>query len=327
MKSFRKASLVAAVCCALGVAAVAQKAKPGYSTNNIEHGIMIRTAQIYLGPDNTSAKLSTIGRGGEVALLDQSGKWLHVLATVKEAQSENDSDTDITGWILNKGVVRPTTPNGDRILFGAAADSEMEASRSGGRRGAAGEAMRLYAKCAEFFPTSPVAGEAAYRAADIQWQLDRSDVMSRPSAKQRDPNDRMGMNEDRMKQVIKKFPGTKWADLAAYHLIENKLCGDWQGSTKCPEKESELYEKYVQEHPQSPTAAEALYEAAWRHGALIQLYQGENNDKKAGENQSKSRELAQRILSQFPQTDWASRAQTLLFMLDQQMPIYGNTVE
>jgi len=32
-----------------------------------------------------------------------------------------------------------------------------------------------------------------------------------------------------MKLVIKKFSGSKWADLAAFHLIDNKLCGDWQG--------------------------------------------------------------------------------------------------
>ena len=41
-----------------------------------------------------------------------------------------------------------------------------------------------------------------------------------------------------MKQVIKKFPGTKWADLAAYHLIDNKLCGEWEAQAKCPEMEA-----------------------------------------------------------------------------------------
>ena len=41
-----------------------------------------------------------------------------------------------------------------------------------------------------------------------------------------------------MKQVMKKYPGTKWADLAAYHLIDNKLCGDWEALATCPEKET-----------------------------------------------------------------------------------------
>ena len=44
---------------------------------------------------------------------------------------------------------------------------------------------------------------------------------------------------------------------AAYHLLDNKLCGDWQGESKCPEREAEVYEKYADEHPQSPVAAEA----------------------------------------------------------------------
>ena len=84
-----------------------------------------------------------------------------------------------------------------------------------------------------------------------------------------------------MKQVIKKYPRTKWADLAAYNLIDNKICGDWQGQTKCPEKETEIYLKYAEEHPQSPKTAEALYNAAWRQAALVSLYKSDNDTKKA----------------------------------------------
>ena len=53
-----------------------------------------------------------------------------------------------------------------------------------------------------------------------------------------------------MKKVIKKFPGTKWADLAAYRLLDNKTCGEWAAEAKCPEMEATLYMKYVDEHPQ-----------------------------------------------------------------------------
>ena len=70
--------------------------------------------------------------------------------------------------------------------------------------------------------------------------------------------------------LAKKFPNTKWADLAAFRMLDNKLCGDWLAQSKCPEMESALYEKYVAEHPQSPKAAEALYLAAWRQAALIE---------------------------------------------------------
>jgi len=47
---------------------------------------------------------------------------------------------------------------------------------------------------------------------------------------------RAQMDEDELKKVIKLYPHTRQADLAAFELIENKLCGDWQGSEKCPER-------------------------------------------------------------------------------------------
>ena len=130
-----------------------------------------------------------------------------------------------------------------------------------------------------------------------------------------------------MKQVMKKFPRTKWADLAAYHLLDNKLCGDWQGESKCPEKEAEVYEKYADEHPQSPAAAEALFNAAYRRSALIELYKNDGKSNHIGDAKAKAAALAQRVITNFPQSDWADRAQTLLYKLDQGIPTYGNSVE
>jgi outer membrane protein assembly factor BamD (BamD/ComL family) len=233
----------------------------------------------------------------------------------------------ITGWMLNKGVVLGSTPNGDKVVFGEAVNSEDQASQRHGRRGAAQDAMRLYYRTAEYFPTSPLAGEGMYRSADIRWQIDKADVMSRPSAKEKEAYLREGMTEDFMKEVIKKFPGTKWADLAAFHLIENKLCGDWQGSAKCPDKEAEMYEKYVNDHPQSPAVVEALYDAAWRRSALIEMYKTEGQSKKSDESKGKAIALAQKAVMQGPQSDWGTRAQLLLFMIEQNIPTYGNGVD
>jgi outer membrane protein assembly factor BamD (BamD/ComL family) len=281
---------------------------------------MIRVASIYISPDSTSAKLGEVERGREVIVLETSRDWVHVEANLTEEKT-------ITGWMLDKGVVQASTPDGDKILFGEAVDSEEQASQRHGRRGAAQDAMRLYYRVYDIFPTSTIAGEALYRAADIRWQLDKEDVMSRPSAKEKEAYMREGMNEEWMKLVVKKFPGTKWADLAAFHLIENKVCGDWQGSSKCPDKEADMYEKYASEHPQSPTAAEALYDAAWRRSALIEIYKTDNQQKKADESKAKAIALAQRVVSQFPQADWAARAQRLLFMIQQGVPTYGNQPE
>jgi outer membrane protein assembly factor BamD (BamD/ComL family) len=291
-----------------------------------ERGVMVRVAQIYLSPDASSARLATIDRGREVAVLEKSREWAHVLASISEP-TEISEGRDVTGWILDKGIVRASTPNGDKVLFGEAVASEQEASRRGGRKGADKEALRLYYRTAEYFPQSPVAGEALYRAADIRWQIDRADLFGRPSGKG-DPRNRLsGIDEGLMKQVIKKFPHTKWAELAEYHLLDNKICGDWQGESKCPEKEAEVYEKYANEHPQSPVAAEALFNAAYRRSALIELYKSEGKTNHIGDAKAKAAALAQRIISNFPQSDWADRAQTLLYKLEQGIPTYGSAVE
>ena len=131
-----------------------------------------------------------------------------------------------------------------------------------------------------------------------------------------------------MRQIMKKYPHSKWADLAAYHLIENKLCGDWEAAAKCPEMEASMYIKYADEHPQSPKAPEALYRAAWRYSALIQIYQTSNNQKKAEESSERSLSLAKKLIAQYPNdTDWSSRAERLVYMVTNKMPTWGNTVE
>ena len=164
-------------------------------------------------------------------------------------------------------------------------------------------------------------------AADIRWQIEKADVSSRPSSKEQESYLREGMDEKYMKDVIKKFPGTKWADWAAFELIDNKLCGDWQGASKCPEKEAEIYEKYANEHSQSTKAAEALYDAAWRRSALIEIYKSEDQKKKSDESEAKAIALAQKVTTQFPQSDWAARAQRLLYLIQQDIPTWGNATE
>ena len=283
-------------------------------------GTPVQVGSIYLSPDSSSNKLADIDRGREVVILETSGDWLHVEAVVTEEKI-------ITGWMMKKFVVQGSTPNGDGIVFGEAVESEDQASQRHGRRGAAQDAMRLYYRTAEYFPNSPLAAQAMYRSADIRWQINKADVMSLPSAKEKESYLRQSMDEQFMKEVIKKFPGTKWADLAAFHLIENKLCGDWQGSTKCPDKEADMYEKYVNDHPQSPAVVEALYDAAWRRSALIEMYKTEGQSKKSDESRGKAIAMAQKAVTQGAQSDWGPRAQLLLFMIEQNIPTYGNGVD
>jgi hypothetical protein len=287
-----------------------------------ERGVMVREANLFISPNASSQKLGTVGRGREIAVIEKSHEWIKVFANV-------DRELSVTGWILDKGAIRANTPNGDKILFGEAVDSEAQASQRHGRRGADQDAMRLYERMAEYFPTSPLAGEALWRGADIRWQLDKSDVRNRPSAKERDPMLHGQIDEEHMKQVQKKFPNTKWADLAAFSRLDNKLCGEWEGLPKCPENESEMYEKYVREHPQSPKAGEALYEAAWRQGALVDIYKERHEDAKAATALQKATALCQSIVTQYAQLpgDWAPRAQRLVYLLEQKIPIYGTRID
>ena len=274
--------------------------------------------------------MGDVKRGNELIIIATSRDWVQVEAILRAPSNEEGATEDeaegkaITGWVPNRSLVRSTTQDGDRIIFGEAADSEDQASRRRGRRDAAQDAMRLYYRIYDLMPASPLAAEALYRAADIRWQIERSDVMTRPSARERDAYMRGQMKEEWMKLAIKKYPGTKWADLAAFRLLENKLCGDSAGMSKCPEKEAEIYENYVKDHPKSPAAAEALYNAAWRRAALIEIYKIEPNQKKSAEAKDRALSLAQKVLSQYGQSDWAYRAQRLSFYIQQGIATYGN---
>jgi outer membrane protein assembly factor BamD (BamD/ComL family) len=299
-----------------------------------DRGSLVREAIIYISPDTASNKLGQVERGRELILIDKSRGWLHVEALLGMQNrdpafvlEDEDQGKTISGWVLDTGMVWSSTPNGDRILLGAAVDSEDEASRRRGRRGAAQDASRLYRRVYDIFPTSPVAAEGLYRAADIQWQIDKSDMQSRPSAREKEAYMRQGIEEESMRLVMKKFPDSKWAQLAAFHLIENKLCGDWQGSSKCPDKEAEMYEKYVKDHPDSPAAPEALYDAASRRAALIEIYRTEDQSKKSGQSRDSAIALAQQLVSKYPLSDWSSRGQMLLFLVQQGVPTYGNAIQ
>jgi hypothetical protein len=285
-----------------------------------ERGIVVYPGTIYIAPDAASAKLSDVERGREIVVLEKgNGEWLHVLASVT-------GERDVTGWMDGKMIITPATPDGDKILYGEAVNSENEASRRGGRRGADKDAMRLYYRMAEYFPQSPLAGESMYRSADVKWQLDRAEAMSRPSWRNTDPDMRPKMDEEMMREVRKKFSHTKWDDMATFHLLENKLCGDWKAESKCPSREAEMYEKYADERPQSPNAAEALYLAAFRRAALIQIYGIEHDAGKAADAKNKAIAIAQKVTSQYAQqTDLAARAATLLYMVQQGIPTYTYT--
>jgi hypothetical protein len=328
----RALALALALACAV-VPALADK-KPPQMEKPIAgpRATALRVTWLYISPDKGSQKVDRVQIGRELVVAERSGPWLRVYANTdiqemsqKDAPLVGHDETPppISGWMEARGVVIETTPNGDQVLMGEAANQESLASDPRGPVNAAQSARLLYRRLAEMFPKSPLAPEAAWRAADILWQLQKADASSRPSAKERDPYLRDQMDEDELKKVIKLYPHTHPADLAAFDLIDNKLCGDWQGSTKCPEKEAEIYQKYADEVPDGPRTAQALYQAVYRQAVLTDMFAADGSDKKSDEAHSHARELAARLKEKFPQSDFTARAAALVFKLDEGIPVYG----
>jgi hypothetical protein len=293
----------------------------------------LRVTWLYIEPDTSSQKVDKVQIGREMVVAERSGPWLRVYANtdIEEMQDQRDvpmvgsdeTPPPISGWMQAKGIVEETTPNGDQILMGAAANQEALASDPRGPANAAQSARLLYRRLVEMFPNSPLVAEAAWRAADIQWQFEKTDISTLPSSHERQPYLREQMDETELKNVIKYYPRTRWAALAAFDLIDNRLCGDWEGSAQCPAKESELYEKYAAEYPDGPRTAQALYQAVYRQAVLKDMFAASGDDRKSNDAHNHARELAADLKAHFPDSDYAWRAGALVYKLDQDVPVYG----
>src|SRR5579872_6719733 len=181
----------------------------------------LRVTWLYISPDKSAQKTGRVQVGREMVVAEKSGPWLRVYANT-DIEEEHSSDQPvfgsneipppISGWMESKGVIVEDTPNGDLILMGAAASLEAEASDPRGPANAARSAHLLYRRLVEMYPNSNLAPEAAWRAADILWQIQKSDFSALPSAKERDSYLRQQMDEDNLKKVIKSYPHTRQAD-------------------------------------------------------------------------------------------------------------------
>ena len=293
----------------------------------------LRATWIFVSPDTSAQKVDKVQPGREMVVAERSGPWLRIYANT-DIELVQDKDTPlygddqaatppISGWVEGKGIVIETTPNGDQVLMGEAANQEALAADPRGPLNAARSARLLYRRLVEMFSNSALVPEAAWRAADIQWQTQKAEAASRPSSREREPWMHDQMDEEELKKLIKHWPGTKQAEYAAFELLDNKLCGDWQGEPKCPAKESDVYEKFAQEHPDGPRTAQALYQATYRQAVLYDMYAADGKDSKAAEARGRAQEIAARLRERFSQSDFAARASALVFKLEQGIPVYG----
>ena len=328
--------VVAAAVLCLALASTAEKKKKGNDLQKPMAGpraTALRITWLYVAPDLGSQKIDRVQIGREMVMAEKSGPWMRVYANTDIEELHEDKDTPllsdesapppISGWIQAKGIVLDTTPNGDQVLMGSAANQESLASDPRGPVNAAKSAQLLYQRLFEMFPTSPLAPEAQWRAADIKWQLEKSDASTLRSSHEKAAYMRQQMDEDAMKKIIKIYPQTRQADLAAFALIDNKLCGDWEGAVQCPQKESEYYEKYAAEHPDGPRTAQALYQAVYRQAVLADMYSANGDDKKSENAKTRAHDLYAKLKDHFATTDYAWRAGALVYKLDEGVPVYG----
>jgi hypothetical protein len=294
---------------------------------------VLRVTWLYISPDTGSQKVEKVQIGREMVVAEKNGAWMRVFANTDIEEQHSDKDTPmvgedetpppVSGWLEAKGIVEETTPNGDQILMGAAADQESQASNPRGPANAAQSARLLYRRVAEMFPNSPLVPDAAWRAADIQWQVEKADASTMSSAHERNPVFREQMDEDALHKVIKNYPRSRWAAFAAFDLIDNKLCGDWEGSTQCPEKEADLYLKYADEYPDGPRTARALYEAVYRFAVLKDMYDANGDDKKSENAHNQARTVTAQLKAHFADSDYSLQAGALVYKLDEGVPVYG----
>jgi hypothetical protein len=320
--------LACVLACATAVRAAGQQRAPG----NGPKATVIRDTTLYVAADSSSSHVAEIKAGRELVVTDHNGPWLRIFANtdaeISHAQDapvfgSEASATPISGWMEAQNVVTAATPKGDLILFGEAASEEVAASEPHAPASAAQSARLLYQRVADFFPQSPWAPEAAWRTADIRWKLQKADVFGLPSAHEKDSYLREQIDDTEMRKIQKMYPHSRWSDLAAWDELDNKICGDWQGSTQCPEKESEMYEKYAGEHPDSPKAPQALYEAAYRQCVLNDMYGANGDDKKAQEAKAHAVAIAGFLEGKYVESDYAPRAASLIYKLQASIPIYG----
>src|SRR5258708_26988389 len=280
-----------------------------------EHATLIREESLYVSAGANAQKTAQAGRGSALTILERSQAdgqpWMKIsMAADQQAQVSKE----VTGWIPGKTVITASTANGDEVIFGQAVDSERQAEERGERKAAAEDPLRLYSRVPELFPGSPLAAEAMWRAADIRWQLAKAYFVR--SGKP--------LDDKYLKEVVAKFPQSKQAELAAYDLLDNQMCPEWRGMAEGPTKESALYEQYAHEHPQSPKAAEALYNAAWRQAALTDIYRINDEKAKSDAARKKAITLGQELAGQSPQGDWKPRAVDLVYKLEHKIPVYGS---
>ncbi len=91
--------------------------------------------------------------------------------------------------------------------------------------------------------------------------------------------------------------------------------------------ETGLYLKYADKYPNGPKAAEALYDAAFRQGSLVTMYQVDENKRKGDSAAANCASIVARMQKDYPTSDYTQRAASIAFRVAQGLSIYGSDRE
>src|ERR1700740_2848177 len=84
-----------------------------------ERATLIREDSLYASAGANAQKLSQVGRGSGLTILERSNadgqSWVKISMA---ANQEAEVSREVTGWLPAKAVVPGATANGDQIIFG-----------------------------------------------------------------------------------------------------------------------------------------------------------------------------------------------------------------
>ena len=166
-----------------------------------------------------------------------------------------------------------------------------------------------------------------WRAADILWQLEKADVRRRPSSREMSPDLRTPIDDENMKLVMKKFPHTKWADLAAYQPDRQQALRIMEGRDQVSGKRIRAVRKICARA--SAVAQGARKRSSTPRGDRPRWWRctARSTIKKSDKAHKKAMELAQEVAAKSPAgdpklADWKPRATELIYALQQGIPTY-----
>ena len=88
--------------------------------------------------------------------------------------------------------------------------------------------------------------------------------------------------------------------------------------------ETGLYTKYAQQFPGGPRSAEALYNAVYRQGVAVTMYQVEEDRKRSEAAAKNAQAIAKQMRANYPDSDFTPRAESIAYRIAQGISIYGN---